>query len=100
MERGVAARGKVRDLDSASRLVTSQLARLECRAKPMRDGNMRADLSARPCPARRRMIGQRIDQPGPNTKSRLVVRRARRRRPAMAQDAARRSSCRGARPSG
>jgi len=27
---------RIRDLDPASRLVTSQLARLECRAKPMR----------------------------------------------------------------
>jgi uncharacterized protein len=27
------------DLESASRLVTSQLARLECRVKPMRDGD-------------------------------------------------------------
>ncbi|MDX2054566.1 MAG: type II toxin-antitoxin system VapC family toxin [Polyangiaceae bacterium] len=30
---------RIRDLDPASRLVTSQLTRLECRAKPMRDGN-------------------------------------------------------------
>ena len=30
---------RIRDLDPASRLVTSQLARLECRAKPMRDGD-------------------------------------------------------------
>jgi predicted nucleic acid-binding protein len=28
---------RIHDLDLASRLVTSQLARLECRAKPMRD---------------------------------------------------------------
>ena len=30
---------RIRDLDPASGLVTSQLARLECRAKPMRDGD-------------------------------------------------------------
>jgi len=30
---------RIRDLDPASRLVTSQLARLECRAKPMRDSD-------------------------------------------------------------
>ncbi len=28
---------RIRDLDHTSRHVTSQLARLECRAKPMRD---------------------------------------------------------------
>ena len=36
--RGVVEK-RVRDLDPASRLVTSQLARLECRAKPMRDSD-------------------------------------------------------------
>jgi len=30
---------RIRDLDPASRLVTSQLARLACRAKPMRDSD-------------------------------------------------------------
>jgi uncharacterized protein len=30
---------RIRDLDPTSRLVTSQLARLECRAKPMRDSD-------------------------------------------------------------
>jgi predicted nucleic acid-binding protein len=30
---------RIRDLESASRLFTSQLARLECRAKPLRDGD-------------------------------------------------------------
>jgi hypothetical protein len=30
---------RLRDLESTSRLVTSQLARLECRTKPTRDGN-------------------------------------------------------------
>jgi hypothetical protein len=30
---------RLRDLEPTSRLVTSQLARLECRAKPTRDGN-------------------------------------------------------------
>ena len=30
---------RLRDLKPTSRLVTSQLARLECRAKPMRDGD-------------------------------------------------------------
>lgn len=30
---------RIRDLDPTSRLVTSQLARVECRAKPMRDND-------------------------------------------------------------
>jgi predicted nucleic acid-binding protein len=30
---------RLRDLEPSSRLVTSQLARLECRTKPTRDGN-------------------------------------------------------------
>jgi uncharacterized protein len=30
---------RLRNLEPASKLVTSQLARLECRTKPMRDGN-------------------------------------------------------------
>jgi len=30
---------RLRNLEPASKLITSQLARLECRTKPMRDGN-------------------------------------------------------------